>query len=504
MVTEPILLSEVEVKRVQGHRAAANTVYAQASELLARPRIQKLLLVTTDVFVLVVAHYAVVPLTGRFAGISGLPILRIHPLFHLPFFIALLYLFGAYKNIELRRPERELEVLLKSISFSLTALWGVTLVLAASSSSPRVLATWYVLTLVGLLVSRFSFRAMYAALWRHGFARQRVLWIGSPRRLADFERRLSIQRHCAYDLGDIVLEGPPERDDRELPGKFADRASSAGDWEEIAEAAGAQLVIIDAEQFPANGNHRMLEIASRCREKGIAVEIYSRLFGAVGLSGERDEFSGNLHLSPEKRSSRAVQRAVKAFLDIVIGLVGSGVTLALTPIVGFFIKLEDGGPIFHRRDYVGTDGRIHEFLKFRTMVQDADRVLENNPVLQERFKLCLKLKDDPRVLRAGRFLRKYSLDEFPQFFSVLAGQLTFVGPRAITSEARERYGKYLPRLLSVKPGLTGFWQTMGRQTTTYEEKIQMDMFYVENWSIWLDLVIIAKTFRAVLTAKGAY
>ena len=138
------------------------------------------------------------------------------------------------------------------------------------------------------------------------------------------------------------------------------------------------------------------------------------------------------------------------------------------------------------------------------MVDDADQILKDNPALKARFESFFKLKDDPRILRVGRFLRKYSLDEFPQFFSVLTGHLTFVGPRAITTEARARYGENLPKLLSMKPGLTGFWQVMGRQTTTYEEKIQMDMFYIDHWSIWLDLVIIAKTFREVLRAEGAY
>ncbi len=104
----------------------------------------------------------------------------------------------------------------------------------------------------------------------------------------------------------------------------------------------------------------------------------------------------------------------------------------------------------------------------------------------------------------GRFLRRYSLDEFPQFFSLLTGQLTFVGPRVISREEKERYGALLPKLLSVKPGLTGFWQVKGRQTTSYDERIQMDMFYIDHWSIWLDLVIMVKTVGKVLRAEGAY
>jgi lipopolysaccharide/colanic/teichoic acid biosynthesis glycosyltransferase len=153
---------------------------------------------------------------------------------------------------------------------------------------------------------------------------------------------------------------------------------------------------------------------------------------------------------------------------------------------------------------VGTDGRPYYYRKFRTMVSDADAVLHNDPQLKEEFDRKCKLEHDPRVLRVGRFLRKYSIDEFPQFFSLLSGKLTFVGPRTVRQQESQRYGELLPRLLSVKPGMTGYWQVMGRQTTSYEERIQMDMFYIEHWSIWLDLVIMGKTVWKVISADGAY
>jgi lipopolysaccharide/colanic/teichoic acid biosynthesis glycosyltransferase len=178
--------------------------------------------------------------------------------------------------------------------------------------------------------------------------------------------------------------------------------------------------------------------------------------------------------------------------------------LLLTPIVALLLKCEDGGPVFYRREFVDCDGQVRHYLKFRTMVRDADRVLQTDSRLKQRFDAQYKLEEDPRVLRIGRILRKYSVDEFPQFFSLLTGRLAFVGPRVISQEETFRYEDCLPRLLSVKPGITGYWQVMGRQTTTYEERIQMDMFYIEHWSIWLDVIIIGKTFWKVLRAEGAY
>ena len=201
---------------------------------------------------------------------------------------------------------------------------------------------------------------------------------------------------------------------------------------------------------------------------------------------------------------RTVAQKAKFALDRVIGVAGSGVTLLITPVVGLAIKLEDGGPVFYRREFVDCDGTVRHYLKFRTMVKNADQQLSNRPDLRDRYAEKHKLESDPRILRSGHFLRKFSIDEFPQFFSLLTGKLTFVGPRVISREETVRYGDLLPKLLSVKPGITGYWQVNGRQKTTYQQRIQMDMYYVDNWSLALDLKIIAKTFWTVLRAEGAY
>ena len=216
-------------------------------------------------------------------------------------------------------------------------------------------------------------------------------------------------------------------------------------------------MVVHLPESSASDHTRVIEIVRRCRNKNIQVEVYSHLFGPADLRFERDEFSGCFRLESRRRWPVVIQRLVKTALDLMIGLAGSVATLVLIPLVALLIKSEDGGPIFYSREYIGKDGHVHRFLKFRTMVQNAQQVLDGNPSLKARFDRTFKLEDDPRVLRCGRFLRRYSLDEFPQFFSILTGQITSVGPRAITPEARERYGD-LSKLLSVKPGLTGFWQ----------------------------------------------
>lgn len=212
-----------------------------------------------------------------------------------------------------------------------------------------------------------------------------------------------------------------------------------------------------------------------------------------------------VRLAPPARLRRTwAHRFTKRLLDYGMGGIGSVITLLLTPIIALIVKVEDGGPVFYRSEFVDCDGCVRYYLKFRTMTPDADQRLRDDPALKRAFDLKYKLEDDPRVLRSGRFLRKYSIDEFPQFFSLLSGRLTLVGPRTISRAETKRYGDLLPKLLSVKPGMTGYWQVMGRQNTTYQQRIELDMFYIDHCSLALDLRIVVLTVWKVLRAEGAY
>jgi lipopolysaccharide/colanic/teichoic acid biosynthesis glycosyltransferase len=148
-------------------------------------------------------------------------------------------------------------------------------------------------------------------------------------------------------------------------------------------------------------------------------------------------------------------------------------------------------------------GRFDAF-KFRSMRKDADAILAADLVLQAQFEQNYKLKDDPRLTRLGSFLRRSSLDELPQLFNVMKGEMSLVGPRMKTPAEVEKYGRHKEVLLSVKPGITGYWQVQGRQTVDYDERIRMDMHYIENWSLMLDLKILLKTPLKVLQKEGAY
>lgn len=189
-----------------------------------------------------------------------------------------------------------------------------------------------------------------------------------------------------------------------------------------------------------------------------------------------------------------------------IDLAGASILLALfwplVLILALRIKLHDGGPAFFRRRVIGPNGEFDAF-KLRTMRADADEVLRRDPVLRRRFEMNFKLKDDPRVTAIGTMLRRSGLDELPQLWNVLKGEMSLVGPRMITPMELEKYGDASWIFSEMKPGLTGYWQTSGAQQAGYHRRIEMDLFYVENWSLWFDLKILIKTPARVWRGSGA-
>ena len=200
--------------------------------------------------------------------------------------------------------------------------------------------------------------------------------------------------------------------------------------------------------------------------------------------------------------------ALKRFIDILICLCAAPFALVLTLIVAVAIKADSKGPIFYGHKRVGKNHREIKCWKFRSMCIDADKklkeILANDPVRAAEWEREQKFSDDPRVTKVGKFLRKTSIDEVPQFWNVLLGQMSLVGPRPVTESELEKYGKKADYILSVTPGLSGFWQTSGRSETSYEERVAFDEYYVQSWSIWLDIWIIIKTIVVVLRGKGAY
>jgi exopolysaccharide biosynthesis polyprenyl glycosylphosphotransferase len=193
----------------------------------------------------------------------------------------------------------------------------------------------------------------------------------------------------------------------------------------------------------------------------------------------------------------------KRGLDIVLSVLALTFFLPVLVVVAIAVKLDSRGPIFYFSERIGKKGRVFRCTKFRTMVRDAEKRRADVMHMNERDGVLFKISNDPRITKLGRFLRKYSLDELPQFFDVLRGDMSIVGPRPpLASEVREYKLSHLRRL-DVTPGITGLWQVQARQDPSFDSYISLDVTYIENWSIWLDLKILARTVGVVLAGTGS-
>lgn len=199
---------------------------------------------------------------------------------------------------------------------------------------------------------------------------------------------------------------------------------------------------------------------------------------------------------------------IKTILDFILAFLG---IIILSPVylyIAYKIKKEDGGKIIYAYDCIGKHDKIFKCYKFRSMIENSQEVLkkylDDNLEARIEWETFYKLKNDPRITKIGAKLRKSSLDELPQLFNVLKGDMSLVGPRQIVKDEIMKFGKYIDLYYSVKPGITGYWQVCGRSEVDYKTRVEMTVWYINNWSLWLDVKILIKTVSVVLKKTGAY
>lgn len=295
-------------------------------------------------------------------------------------------------------------------------------------------------------------------------------------------------------------------DDRRVRGAL-EGVPYGGGLDRMGEAVREQGIDTAIVALPDARGSRLKEITDRAREcfpRLIVVpdtgDVLNSAVAARDLGGTFGvEIKQNL-LNPW---SRRTKRVLDLFVTAIGGLMASPMLLAIAAL----IRLDSPGPAIHFQERIGPGGRPFRCWKFRTMCLDAEEVLDehllNEPELLAEWERDRKLSEDPRVTRVGRFLRATSLDELPQFWNVLRGEMSLVGPRPIVEEEVPRYGELYGLYRRVTPGISGLWQVNGRSDTGYAERVALDAYYVRNWSVWLDLVILGRTFESVLLRRGA-
>lgn len=236
----------------------------------------------------------------------------------------------------------------------------------------------------------------------------------------------------------------------------------------------------------------------------LSVRLSSGLFEIITTGLEVKEMASVPLVRVNKVRLTGADHTLKLILDYSFALPGLIAIAPLLLILAIVVKLDSPGPVLYRRRVMGINGKQFDAYKFRTMHVDGDAILAEHPELQKELQQNHKLKDDPRITRVGHILRKYSLDELPQLLNVLKREMSLVGPRMISPSEMPMYAQWGMNLLTVPPGITGLWQVSGRSDIVYAERVQLDMQYIRNWSIWLDLQILSQTPMAVIRGRGAY
>lgn len=288
--------------------------------------------------------------------------------------------------------------------------------------------------------------------------------------------------------------------DYPIIGTFANAA-------DVVQNAGVRNVLIAAPGLP---REQLLNLVYRLQPHVDNITFVPDLFGVpVGSMELETLFNEKTVLLKIRNNLAQVEnRVFKLMFDGVCSLVGIIVVMPLFVILSMAIYLDSPGPVIFSHRRVGQKGAMFPCYKFRTMVENSQEILEEylatHPAAREEWARDFKLKDDPRVTRIGRFLRTTSLDELPQIFNVIKGEMSLVGPRPIVQAEVERYGDYISDYYLVRPGITGMWQVNGRNDIDYPERVQMDSWYVRNWSMWMDILLLLRTVKVVVDKKGAY
>jgi exopolysaccharide biosynthesis polyprenyl glycosylphosphotransferase len=247
----------------------------------------------------------------------------------------------------------------------------------------------------------------------------------------------------------------------------------------------------------------VIELVETARELDIEVLVVPGFYDELTPEAPIEYLGDFPVVALHRRNGKVVAQLFKRIWDLAVSAALLILLLPTLAVIALLIKLSTPGPVLYRADRVGKKGRIFHCLKFRTMVVNAEQLKQSLAAQNERDSILFKIKDDPRVTPIGRFLRKFSLDELPQLFNVLRGDMSLVGPRPPIASEVERYEIEHFRRLEVLPGLTGLWQIRARQDPSFERYVALDLAYVENWSFWLDLKILVRTAEVVLRGTGA-
>jgi exopolysaccharide biosynthesis polyprenyl glycosylphosphotransferase len=414
-----------------------------------------------------------------------------------PVWIVLFWMYGLYEPRQVLSPFNEFKQTFHGV------VAGIVLIfLADSMFNLEIARGWAIIALVaGLLLvgaERIVVRKTLHFMRRRGSDTRNTIVLGANQEAQTMARTLERETWLGYHIVGFVDDGAPVGHEV-TRGRVV--LGSTAQLEELVEAHGATLVLIASTAFDA---HKLSRLFWELQDLDVDLQITS---GTIDLVASRmiiQSVAGVPLLYVRRTGMSGLQRTLKRSMDLVGS--AAGIVLLFPVIVGIalWIRLDSPGGAFFSQTRVGRGKKTFKVWKFRTMVEGAEARRTELEHLSEGPGLLFKLKEDPRITRAGRFLRRFSLDELPQLFNVLKGEMSLVGPRPALPAEVEQYDDWVANRLKIKPGMTGLWQVSGRTETSFSDYIRYDLFYIQNWSLPLDLWVLWRTLRAVVEGEGAH
>jgi exopolysaccharide biosynthesis polyprenyl glycosylphosphotransferase len=407
---------------------------------------------------------------------------------------------GLYDSHRISTRTSESEDLLKATILGTVVLWGAASLFGIRMASPRFLIVFFVISTGMLLCSRMALRFVLAQTRLHGRNLRHVLIVGTSKRALEFARKIQANPELGYQVIGFA--------DEQWDGihHFEEEGHSlACNLESLPEFLRTNVVDEVVIALPMRSlHHDASQIAALCEQQGIILRVLSNIFDLKMARSRAEEVEGDSVITHYTGVIAGWPVVFKRVIDFCLALIA---LIAVSPVMllaAALIKITSPGSVFFTQKRIGQNKRRFTIYKFRSMAVDAEDRMRNMEHLNEVTGPVFKIKQDPRITPVGKFLRKTSIDELPQLFNVLKGDMSLVGPRPLPIRDYEGFNQdWHRRRFSVRPGITCLWQVNGRSSIPFEKWMELDMQYIDKWSLWLDLKILARTIPAVLKGFGA-
>lgn len=407
---------------------------------------------------------------------------------------------GLYESRRLSARPEEIVQIVKATTVAALSLGLIGVLFPITMVTHGLLILFWGISSALMVACRTVLRVLLGSVRRHGHNLRYMLLVGTNQRAIEFAQKIVTKPELGYRLLGFVDDEWQGLDEFRQTG-FPLVCSYAG----ILDFLRHNVVDELAMYLPLRSSYqRSFEVAALCEQHGITMRFDGDIFGLKTARSSPEEFEGDHHISAHTGAGDWHSLMIKRLLDIVLSLVLLVLLAPLLVVVALLIKLSSEGPIVFRQERLGLNKRKFSIFKFRTMVRNAEQMIADLEHQNEVSGPVFKIKNDPRITPIGKILRRTSIDELTQLFNVLKGDMSLVGPRPLPVRDYKGFSEdWQRRRFSVRPGITCLWQVNGRSSLPFEQWMKLDLQYMDEWSLWLDLKILARTIPAVLKGSGA-